>query len=326
MNVNNKSIKLGLIGLGNWAKEAYLPILLGRDDVEILAVSARTDKTLDIAKNIINKDIKLFNNYKDLIEQSDIEAVFIGIPHTDSAQVVIDAIENDKHVFVEPPLYFGDKYDYINNLVTSKNKAIHIDVELNFLPVILKCKEIVDSGDLGKILSSKIELKVDWSSELDFNIEQMKNYVIELSTWYVPVTDMFISADIEYAKYINSKNNFDIGSIEVKYENGYIGEWKFNLKEHPGMNLTFEILFENGFIKCDLSTGDLTIIDENENETTQSIPAKLPVFAFAGMQESVDMFLNSIKTKSNTFDLNKYKNIKDIHSKLYSYCELNEPI
>ena len=44
------------------------------------------------------------------------------------------------------------------------------------------------------------------------------------------------------------------------------------------------------------------------------------------MQESVDMFLNSIKTKSNTFDLNKYKNIKDIHSKLYSYCELNEPI
>ena len=326
MNVNNKSIKLGLIGLGNWAKEAYLPILLGRDDVEILAVSARTDKTLDIAKNIINKDIKLFNNYKDLIEQSDIEAVFIGIPHTDSAQVVIDAIENDKHVFVEPPLYFGDKYDYINNLVTSKNKAIHIDVELNFLPVILKCKEIVDSGDLGKILTSKIELKVDWSSELDFNIEQMKNYVIELSTWYVPVTDMFISADIEYAKYINSKNNFDIGSIEVKYENGYIGEWKFNLKEHPGMNLTFEILFENGFIKCDLSTGDLTIIDENKNETTQSIPAKLPVFAFAGMQESVDMFLNSIKTKSNTFDLNKYKNIKDIHSKLYSYCELNEPI
>ena len=326
MNVNNKSIKLGLIGLGNWAKEAYLPILLGRDDVEILAVSARTNKTLDIAKNIINKDIKLFNNYKDLIEQSDIEAVFIGIPHTDSAQVVIDAIENDKHVFVEPPLYFGDKYDYINNLVTSKNKAIHIDVELNFLPVILKCKEIVDSGDLGKILSSKIELKVDWSSELDFNIEQMKNYVIELSTWYVPVTDMFISADIEYAKYINSKNNFDIGSIEVKYENGYIGEWKFNLKEHPGMNLTFEILFENGFIKCDLSTGDLTIIDENKNETTQSIPAKLPVFAFAGMQESVDMFLNSIKTKSNTFDLNKYKNIKDIHSKLYSYCELNEPI
>ena len=315
-----------MIGLGNWAIVAYLPILLGRDDVEILAVSARTDKTLDIAKNIINKDIKLFNNYKDLIEQSDIEAVFIGIPHTDSAQVVIDAIENDKHVFVEPPLYFGDKYDYINNLVTSKNKAIHIDVELNFLPVILKCKEIVDSGDLGKILSSKIELKVDWSSELDFNIEQMKNYVIELSTWYVPVTDMFTSADIEYAKYINSKNNFDIGSIEVKYENGYIGEWKFNLKEHPGMNLTFEILFENGFIKCDLSTGDLNIIDENKNETTQSIPAKLPVFAFAGMQESVDMFLNSIKTKSNTFDLNKYKNIKDIHSKLYSYCELNEPI
>ena len=106
MNVNNKSIKLGLIGLGNWAKEAYLPILLGRDDVEILAVSARTDKTLDIAKNIINKDIKLFNNYKDLIEQSDIEAVFIGIPHTDSAQVVIDSIENDKHVFVEPPYIF----------------------------------------------------------------------------------------------------------------------------------------------------------------------------------------------------------------------------
>tara|TARA_A100001037_G_C15151995_1_gene639932 strand:+ start:6953 stop:7933 length:981 start_codon:yes stop_codon:yes gene_type:complete len=325
MNIKNNPIKLGLIGLGNWAKEAYLPILLNRDDVEILAVSAKTNKTLEKAKNIINKDIKLFNNYEDLLDQPDIQAVFIGIPHTDSAKVVIDSINKDKHVFVEPPLYFGDRYDYINNLVISKNKSIHIDVELNFLPVILKCKEILDSGNLGKTLSSKIELKVDWSTELDFNIEQMKKYVIELTTWYVPVTDMFTSSEIESAKYINSKNNFDIGSIEVKYENGYIGEWKFNLREHPGMNLTFEIVFEQGHINCDLSTGDLTVIDKNGNKTTQNIPPKLPVFAFAGMQESVEMFLNSVKTGSTTFDLNMYRNVKDIHSKLYSYCGINEP-
>ena len=91
MNIKNNPIKLGLIGLGNWAKEAYLPILLNRDDVEILAVSARTNKTLEKAKNIINKDIKLFNNYEDLLDQPDIQAVFIGIPHTDSAKVVIDS-------------------------------------------------------------------------------------------------------------------------------------------------------------------------------------------------------------------------------------------
>ena len=65
---NNNSIKIGLIGFGHWAKEAYLPILLNRKDTEIIGVSAKTDKTLNSAKSLIGNTVKLFKDYRYLLK------------------------------------------------------------------------------------------------------------------------------------------------------------------------------------------------------------------------------------------------------------------
>ncbi len=57
-------------------------------------------------------------------------------------------------------------------------------------------------------------------------------------------------------------------------------------------------------------------------------PGIVASVGFAGMQESVNKFIDSIyfKTKRvGLFDLQKYANIKEIHSKLYAYCSLEEP-
>ena len=76
----DKKLRIGLVGLGNWAKSVYLPILLKREDVDIVAVSARTTETLDSAKNLISNEVKLYADYKDLLGKTDIDAVLIGLP------------------------------------------------------------------------------------------------------------------------------------------------------------------------------------------------------------------------------------------------------
>ena len=202
---NNNSIKIGLIGFGHWAKEAYLPILLNRKDTEIIGVSAKTDKTLNSAKSLIGNTVKLFKDYRDLLKHPEIDAVFIGLPYKNSAPIIIDSIEAHKHIFVEPPLYLGNKFIYVNNLISDQKISFHIDLELNYLPVINRCEQLLKSNRFGKILKSKIELQVDWSKGWSNDILEIKNNVINLSTWYISLIDLFSYSDIGYVKYIESK-------------------------------------------------------------------------------------------------------------------------
>ena len=324
---NNNPIKIGLIGLGKWAKEAYLPILLNRKDIEIIGVSAKTDKTLKSAKSLIGNTVTLFQDYRDLLQQSEIDAVFIGLPYKNSAPIIIDSIQAHKHIFVEPPLYLGNKFIYTNKLLSNKNISFHIDLELNCLPVITRCKELLASNNFERIFSSKIELQVDWSKGWDDNILEIKNNVINLSTWYISLIDLFSSSNIESVKYLElEKDTYDIGSILLEYIDGYSGEWKFDLRNSPNTNIQFELFFANGIIKCDLLSGTLEYQYQNKKLEIEHHEAQNPIFGFVGMQESVNEFIDSILlSKTNLFNLDKYKNIRNIHSKLYAYCDIPKP-
>jgi len=326
-NNKNPITKIGLIGLGHWAKEAYLPILLTRKDVEIIGVSARTYKTLKSAKSLIGNTLKLFQDYRDLLKQPEIDAVFIGLPYKNSAPVIIDSIQADKHIFVEPPLYLGNKFIYANKLLSNKNISFHIDLELNYLPVITRCKELLASNNFGEVLSSKIELQVDWSKEWNHDILELKNNVINLSTWYISLIDLFSSSGIRSVKYLElEKGTYDIGSILIKYMDGYSGEWKFNLRNSPNIDIVFNLILANGIIKCDLLSGILKYQYRNKKIEIEHHKAQNPIFGFAGMQESVNEFINSIfLSKTNLFNLARYRNIKDIHSNLYTYCDIPKP-
>jgi predicted dehydrogenase len=333
-DTRNKNLTIGLVGLGNWAKSIYLPILLRREDVDIVAVSARTSETLNSAKSLINNEVELYADYRDLLIKSNIDAVFIGLPKDVTATATIDAVHAGKHVFVEPPLFLGKRFSLLENLVSSSGKSFHVDVELNYLPMIERCKEILQNNNLGELITSKIELGVDWGSTFETNKYTIMENVIGLSSWYISLFDMFNCSPVKSAIYtsLNQKPP-DIGSIKVEYQNGFQGEWQFNLRDFPSPNLHCELILTNGTIKCDLLKGlleyqvqDGNIIKETHEEQNLD-PTIADSIGFAGMQESVNEFIDSIYSKRRVglFDLQKYTNVKDIHSMLYSYCSLEEP-
>ena len=330
----DKKLRIGLVGLGNWAKSVYLPILLKREDVDIVAVSARTTETLDSAKNLISNEVKLYADYKDLLGKTDIDAVLIGLPKDVTATATIDAVRAGKHVFVEPPLFLGKRFFLLENLISSSGKSFHVDLELNYLPIIERCKEILQNNNLGELITSKIALGVNWGSTSQTSKYAIMENVIGLSTWYISLFDMFNSSVVKSAIYtFLDKETPDIGSIKVGYQNGCLGEWQFNLRDYPNPNLNCELILTNGTIKCDLLKGllefqvqDGNIIKETHPEQNLD-PEIAESMGFAGMQESVNEFIDSIYSarRDRLFDLQKYTNIKNIHSMLYSYLSLEEP-
>lgn len=97
-------IKIGLIGTGGFVKNMHLPNLLKLETTfKIQAVMNRTGLT---AENIANQyHAKYSTTDADrVINDPNIDLVFIGTRHGNHAELIIKALKADKHIFVEKPL------------------------------------------------------------------------------------------------------------------------------------------------------------------------------------------------------------------------------
>lgn len=97
-------INVAIIGAGSFAKGVHLPNLRKLDkEFSVHAVMSRTGTN---AKAIASqfKAAYATTNYKEILADEDVDAVFICTRHNLHGRMVIDALKAGKHVFVEKPL------------------------------------------------------------------------------------------------------------------------------------------------------------------------------------------------------------------------------
>ncbi len=102
--IKTEKIKVGVIGAGNFASSTMLPILksLSRDVLINGIVSRKGITAVTTAKEY--KIDNVFEDPKELIESSEIDAVFIFSSHDSHSDLAKHAIDNGKPVYVEKPL------------------------------------------------------------------------------------------------------------------------------------------------------------------------------------------------------------------------------
>ncbi len=94
---------LGIIGAGNHVNDMLVPQLRARHDVEIRAVCTGTGiKARGLGDKL--RAAYCTTDHDAIWSDSSINAVLIGTRHDSHAQLVVQALEAGKHVFVEKPL------------------------------------------------------------------------------------------------------------------------------------------------------------------------------------------------------------------------------
>jgi len=146
----NKTIKIAIIGLGYWGPN-FAKTALDNDRVEIAYFC-------DIDKNSLAKigkrypNIKLTQDYKEMLKDKSISAVIVVTPPGTHHKIVKDCLLAGKDVLVEKPLtiYSKDGEDLVN--IASVNKRIlMVDHIFEFNSAIRKLREILQKKKLGKI-------------------------------------------------------------------------------------------------------------------------------------------------------------------------------
>jgi predicted dehydrogenase len=101
--MSNGRLKLGIVGTGRIAVAHANAAVDLKDQVELRAIAElRVDRAREFARQFGAQ--KLYSDYRDLLEDREIEAVIICLPHHLHHSVCMEAAKARKHILVEKPM------------------------------------------------------------------------------------------------------------------------------------------------------------------------------------------------------------------------------
>ncbi len=145
-----KSIKWGIIGCGNVTEQKSGPAFNKIKDSQLVAVMRRDgQKAKDYALRH-NVD-RWYNNAEALINDAEVNAVYVATPPDTHAQYAIKAMQAGKPVYVEKPM--ATTYSECLAMIDASRETgvpMFIAYYRRMLPGFVKVKEMLDSGIIGK--------------------------------------------------------------------------------------------------------------------------------------------------------------------------------
>ena len=156
---------VGIKGMG-WANVTAALKVPGVNLVAICDVdqSVIDQRLLDLAKlNVDASKVKVYHNYKALLDQKDIDAVIIGTPDHWHALIMTDACAAGKDVYVEKPV--GNSIGECNSMIAAQQKYNRVVQAGQWQRSQQHFKDAVDfvqSGQLGNIRTVKVWCYQGW--------------------------------------------------------------------------------------------------------------------------------------------------------------------
>lgn len=141
-------MKVAVIGCGYWGKN------LVRNFYELGALKTIYDLNRSASKNLkkIYPGVKIADSIKEILIDSEIKGVVIATPSITHYQIAKEFLLKDKDVFVEKPLALKvEEGKELVKLAKKKKRILMVGHLLLYHPAIVKLKQLIDDGVLGKI-------------------------------------------------------------------------------------------------------------------------------------------------------------------------------
>jgi predicted dehydrogenase len=158
-----RKIKWGILGPG-WIAHKFCAGLKVVDDAEIYAVGSRN---IDNAKKFAGEfnAKKAYGSYEELVKDPDVDVIYVATPHILHYEHTLLCLENGKNVLCEKPFAMNGK-EVHGMIAKAKEKNLFLMEAMwsKFLPNVIKAKEILDSGEIGKVklLTAYFSVKSDY--------------------------------------------------------------------------------------------------------------------------------------------------------------------
>ena len=143
-------IKWGVIGLGNIAMR-FAKSLSYTNEGKLYAIASKTKDKRDYFYEQYNCD-KVYADYYELLDDENIDAVYIALPHGLHKYWSIEALRHKKAVLCEKPVGLNsEEMKEIKKEALINNTFFMEAMKTRFIPLIHTIKEIIKNKEIGDI-------------------------------------------------------------------------------------------------------------------------------------------------------------------------------
>ena len=243
-------VKWGVLGTANIARGCTIPGMKMAQNCELFAVAGRSAEKAEAFRKEFGFE-KAYEGYDALIEDPDVQAVYIPLPNDLHLKWVKAALEKGKHVLCEKPLALNAA-EAREMYRTAKENGVHLMEAYAYLhsPYIESLKKDISDGMIGKIDYIESAFLTQGYKE-DFRLykEQGGGAMYDLgcycTTMILTLTDSapeLVKAEAEF-----SDKGVDLmTSAVIRFENGVRASFSVGMILGIGTNSRFDRLYIHG--------------------------------------------------------------------------------
>ena len=270
-----EKVRIGIIGFGRMGLTHY-SIINTHPAVEMTAIADTSSMMLNMIKKYL-PNVKMFEDYKDLLKSGLVDAVIICTPSILHYEACKLAGENGIAVFCEKPFTTSTEQSLeLANMFEQKGLVNQVGYVYRFDVVFNKVKEYLEKGLIGKVshvnaqfLSATIQSTKPakgWRSKR----ENGGGATYEMGSHVFDLMDFFMGKPQKvYGSLLNqvySESVEDICSAEVAYANGTTCSFHVNWSDYTYRKPMLKLDFHGtkGKIQADLYGLKVYLREENK--------------------------------------------------------------
>ena len=144
--------RIGIIGTGWWATTAHFPSLQAHPKAELVAAA---DDLGDILAKAAEKYgvANTYTDYRAMLDSEDLDGVVVAVWHAEHYDVARGCLDRGLHVMLEKPMVLRATHAReLVELGQRQQRELIIGYPWHFTAHTLRAREVVQSGELGKVL------------------------------------------------------------------------------------------------------------------------------------------------------------------------------
>lgn len=218
-------INVGVIGYGYWGPN--LARNFNENPSSAVSYVCDLDDSRLKSSRIKNPNIKATSDYKDVLNDADIQLIAISTPVSSHYRLAMDALKAGKHVLLEKPMTSNAAHaERLIETAEKNNLILFVDHTFIYTGAVQHIKKLMSSGDIGDMLyfdSVRVNLGL---------FQHDVNVIWDLAPHDFSVMDHLIdekpaSVSATGASRVHGKLE-DIAYVAVKFKSGLIAHFHVN--------------------------------------------------------------------------------------------------
>lgn len=155
-------VGVALLGVGNMARAVHLPILLDRNDIFIKYVFSKSGRSA--ASMAVHYAIPCAtSSYEEILQDPEIGVIVILTHHSTHASYAIQAINANKHVFIEKPLCLTEQEgDDLIKAAGKSSSIVTVGFNKPFAPLAKQLKESLQNRKHPLLLTHRLQAPINF--------------------------------------------------------------------------------------------------------------------------------------------------------------------